>query len=516
MCKVKLNNFAAQKLIDDEIRELETTIIAERETQILALKRRRNTYCAVSQIPPTLLSSIFLETRGNALSPTYDPTWHRLNLVCSHWRAVALNSPLLWTNIRINYAKLLPRAENWTLKKLNRAGMAPLVVTYDISSIGSVDPCSSIVTTTILSKNLSNLTVVSANLKSIHDFLHLVLRNDSQAVNSLCTLRLWGLVYKGQLKSLGDCVEIPHLRHLTLEDLAAPPTFPVFPRLTHVHLLGSSAHIRVSQLLQMLSTSPMMEEIEIDKFEDTDNTAIVFSPIPLPHLKSIAVTFDRSSTSSTASRLFETLQLPVSSSVKATFHCRPHKDDNNDQDARYIASLFAQWIHQFPSDYETLEINHCKYILSSPMRNLSIRLPISTANTDVLETLPLCVFSTLIINTIHMSTHNERNILSTVQPILNSLVNLETLSLNTFHGKGRLLSSLEVHPRDSSSNGCGIPNPKLKTLQGNFTTKNIRKLEKVINGRRELGFPIEWVCFKGSCGDGDASKLDRLTTLVYC
>jgi hypothetical protein len=89
-----------------------------------------------SQLPPELLSEIFLLCLSVGLYPTNEDTKSTLLLthICAHWRSVALSTPSLWSRIRSDPSDLdapqsqLQLVQHW----LSHSGTRPLVLCISI------------------------------------------------------------------------------------------------------------------------------------------------------------------------------------------------------------------------------------------------------------------------------------------------------------------------------------------------------------------------------------------------
>ncbi|TFK67126.1 hypothetical protein BDN72DRAFT_961243 [Pluteus cervinus] len=93
------------------------------EEAILALKRERNTLSPICRLPYDILASIFQRVAEDGV---LDLPWIKaLTHVCSHWRTVALNFPMLWTEINFKCSDLV-------LAKLDRSQSALLSVQYRV------------------------------------------------------------------------------------------------------------------------------------------------------------------------------------------------------------------------------------------------------------------------------------------------------------------------------------------------------------------------------------------------
>lgn len=84
------------------------------------LLRYRNTFSTVNNLPPEILSHIF---RFASCSGAVRHTNMDLASVCSHWRAVSLNDPVMWSFLdataNFDYAELaIPRAQSVPLSIL--------------------------------------------------------------------------------------------------------------------------------------------------------------------------------------------------------------------------------------------------------------------------------------------------------------------------------------------------------------------------------------------------------------
>ena len=85
-----------QQAIDAEIKALEVS------TGIRVLRLRRNALSPISTLPPEVLAAIF-SLLCPPSSPDRNPDHHiarlRVSHVCHQWRQIALNQPLLWSNV---------------------------------------------------------------------------------------------------------------------------------------------------------------------------------------------------------------------------------------------------------------------------------------------------------------------------------------------------------------------------------------------------------------------------------
>lgn len=97
--------------------------ILQHEEAVRQLKSRRNTLAPISQLPPEMLSRIFLFVsypRERSL------LWINVSHVSQHWRAVALGFPALWSSPPF-------MTPTWAHEMLKRSKMAPLSIVADLT-----------------------------------------------------------------------------------------------------------------------------------------------------------------------------------------------------------------------------------------------------------------------------------------------------------------------------------------------------------------------------------------------
>ncbi|ETW77498.1 hypothetical protein HETIRDRAFT_421621 [Heterobasidion irregulare TC 32-1] len=105
-------------------KQIDGKIAALREA-LSSLREWRNRLPPVSRLPPELLVSIFsLLAADEAPTVRYRISlgWIVVSHVCSHWRRVALDSPVLWANINFDLSSW------WIQTMLDRAKQGPLVI----------------------------------------------------------------------------------------------------------------------------------------------------------------------------------------------------------------------------------------------------------------------------------------------------------------------------------------------------------------------------------------------------
>lgn len=125
----------------DHAIDLHEQKIAQLRNDILSLKSRRNAFSSISRLPPELLGEIFVALVQSCAAffrpphPRYKAPrsrsrdWVAINMVCRHWRDVALRTTHIWS-----YVYLQSHLE--TLKLfLDRSGQVPLKLATITSSV---------------------------------------------------------------------------------------------------------------------------------------------------------------------------------------------------------------------------------------------------------------------------------------------------------------------------------------------------------------------------------------------
>ncbi|KAJ8509269.1 hypothetical protein ONZ45_g8544 [Pleurotus djamor] len=261
-------NTNAQDLIDKEIADLESAI--------RALKTRRNTHAAIAQLPDEILSLVFVAVRSDPYH-----IWWMINEVCTQWRAVALRTPHLWTDIplnRVDRARVL----------LKRAKSAPL-------KVSCILPCPFGHSNTLWS--LINLImspechVRTLNLRANEvELLQFLTTNSIHSQGpSLESLHIYGEDRLHTIPSLGNWDELPKLKALQLM-IPIPVKLPFLPSLTQFTCFSAGTLFPVSSGLRALACMPAIENIYISDIVN-DPHPLPTSPITLRALKHINVTF---------------------------------------------------------------------------------------------------------------------------------------------------------------------------------------------------------------------------------
>ena len=241
---------------------------------------------SVQTLPPEILSAVFRLTLDQPL-PRLNPTMLltkyrarmrnllRLSLVCKEWRSVVLGDGTLWTTVPVCTSRA--DCQEFTTTVLRRSKHAML----DVSMVCGDD---------IGSPHEAIFSEVSQNfgrIKSLHfaTTSPRTLHNLSVPAQKLETLSIFtaeepaelGLLFGGNL---------PALRSLALVGL---PSWPLglFSNLKELYLALPSSYpaVRVSSLIDVMSRSPGLEQIEMSSFLSMVNDSPPSSHVRLPNLQ---------------------------------------------------------------------------------------------------------------------------------------------------------------------------------------------------------------------------------------
>ncbi|KAF5339349.1 hypothetical protein D9611_009857 [Ephemerocybe angulata] len=296
----------SQRRLDDKIKSYENDLIR--------LKRRRNTWSPISDLPSEVLSDIFLLSFLS--SADSEAQLHRkalpenVRLSISHisyaWRTVALNSPELWATIHIRDTT---KTTILALALQNSKGM-PIAI--EAHAIHNNIECVRRVLLTIPSrvKSLSLETESGAmrsilpNLQACKGMLNsLVLKNCGAAV--------------GHLPGAGSILYMPNLRKLTLLGWTTF-TSPSSPRPSAVvHLEVSSPQSTIIRpLLTYLRNAPRLKELTFS-LETESQTHEEEVGIELPRLEHLCLRMKPRvlSTFLSAIRVFPTKHTPLLATI---------------------------------------------------------------------------------------------------------------------------------------------------------------------------------------------------------
>jgi len=279
---------------------------------LLDLKSRLNRLAPISDLPPEVLSEIFLYTAAVDSEDTYSTLWStwtsygwiRVSHVCKHWRSVALSCPALWCNLTMT-------RREWTTELLARSKKAPLYVTMTSPVVagGSVSgssrpsvPEDSEETVALVLSHLARMRSLSITVK--HPFTNRTLQLLDGPVPLLESLTIWCESISHASSAKHDYIHpllhragAHRLRRLELHDLHLQWNQFLLPQLTHLTITSvhqrDKALVDAQTMLEALSQMSLLEELVIGTSltAPVDQTVVptASTRVSLPHLRHLCV-----------------------------------------------------------------------------------------------------------------------------------------------------------------------------------------------------------------------------------
>ncbi|KZT64940.1 hypothetical protein DAEQUDRAFT_759643 [Daedalea quercina L-15889] len=268
---------------------------------VAALRTHLNTFTPISVLPPEVLCEVFLHVAGvgkHDISSSPTPyRWISVSHVCKHWRAVALNCPVLWGNVTVT-----PQVE-WMTELLERSKSAPLYVSMTILRFSvpyfnrEEEEASTIMVFSHLAR-MRSLSITAARALTVR--FGDLLTGPAPCLESL-TIR-----YTNNFSSRPDefdCIhELLHrpensrLRRLDLHSVALSWSKTSLPHLTHLTVTGKpqrdEAHVNVETLLGAVARMGLLEELVLEKALSVaagGSVPAASTPASLPRLQSLRV-----------------------------------------------------------------------------------------------------------------------------------------------------------------------------------------------------------------------------------
>ncbi|KAF5325477.1 hypothetical protein D9619_010067 [Psilocybe cf. subviscida] len=269
----------AQRLVDDEIRELTAKYVAS----LSQLKARRNLFSAISKLPNEVLLEIFMTVKDCPSSSFKD--FHGISQICQRWRHLVLDAPAFWT-------RLSTSRHEYTMLMLHRSKLAPLDVHLPRSTSSE--------TLLAVLDHLERIRTLSLTLTyvALRDLFDSLSKRDTVAplMETLCIVCGWYL-FRGDsdfalsLKTFGltSC-----LHTLKLAQFPFDFVFPHLPNVTHLDLgeVEAAHNLTGIQLTRVLRQVPNLEVLIIgfDHLGLHDYTMTTPpDPIQLSHLTSLDI-----------------------------------------------------------------------------------------------------------------------------------------------------------------------------------------------------------------------------------
>jgi hypothetical protein len=320
----------------------------------MALRRRRNALIPIARLPDDLLTRVFRTCmpRGYFWRP---PSRQQLVFthVCSHWRSVGLQDPVLWASLNLNHGAV---AQEF----LSRSGQAPLFLYVEIHE-GSGDftaPYDPLIDARWLDDIIGIIYLHASRIRGIR--IHGSNR-DWRVIEDTLTrneARFPGLQYidasvyhpwdaaPGASSNPGlSWATDASLHHLHLRDCRfdLAPFDPSCIRSLHLH--NSQAHtIDAAQWHYMLSSATRLESLHI-----ADRVAMPTmdgeSLVELPHLVDIRLEGPMTS----CANILDHVQLPAAARIAIHQNGPRTIDHANEGGIEALASFLARYLARIPT-----------------------------------------------------------------------------------------------------------------------------------------------------------------------
>ena len=273
---------------------------------------------SVETLPSEVLSAIFRFTLGQLPRRSYIVqllahhrarihTLTKLSLVCKRWRTTALGDGTLWTTLPIDTSRADCQQSTTTVLERSKQAMLDVSIICDDSSATPHEALFS-----EISKNISRV-------KSLHFSTTVpeMLRNLSVSAPNLQVLEIFTVQQPADLGFLfgGD---LPALLSLVLGGLTSWP-LGLFSNLKDLCLILPPSHptVNVSSLIDLMSGSPGIEEINMSGFLSMVDDSPPSSLVRLPNLRKFTMRDCDSAT------VLSRTVIPATADVKIVMHhCR--------------------------------------------------------------------------------------------------------------------------------------------------------------------------------------------------
>ncbi|OCH86334.1 hypothetical protein OBBRIDRAFT_797304 [Obba rivulosa] len=258
----------------DELKEIERELAKSRSVILSAL----NAMAPLHQLPPELLTKIFFYVPAPSIgrdTVVWTPNIFRtedivkLSAICQHWRSIIFNAGMLWSSI--NHVATPPR-----VLQLARGVRLNCKLRFEPQD----------------RDRMAFRRLLTSNIARIRE-LHVInperlpvnfpLDSDLPAAPELEVLSIIGSSVAPQFFES----PIPQLRTLFLCRSEGFPVGPL-PQLTQLSLC-SICKVEVSQVIDLLSSTPALQDLHISKSLKRSDDKDTISLIPLQHLRRVFI-----------------------------------------------------------------------------------------------------------------------------------------------------------------------------------------------------------------------------------
>ncbi|KDQ58513.1 hypothetical protein JAAARDRAFT_176490 [Jaapia argillacea MUCL 33604] len=334
-----------------EIEEIDKRV-AEIEEELAQLKVKRNDILArralIAGVPPEILSRMFELGVHDSI-----PLLHSISLVSRHWRNIALETPSLWSYIKLDYNWGYSRSAAFQQKMklyLERSQACKLFVDLDCRYLDLATELSSIMAD--LSPHLSRCFFFRVSVQD-WDWMAIIRMNARELGPNLESLylRVDPCDSEDQTPHTVLSQPCPRLKTIVLEYTPLISIRTELPALETLHLIrdqryttsSSSSRIGISMkdLLEIVETTPTLRELRFQSaafiLDGTDLFRTTPSLAPLPALRNLSFHF------------LDTINLAVfldSVSLPALQRLSVQMDCPNDDNLNWLSKLTED---RFPS-----------------------------------------------------------------------------------------------------------------------------------------------------------------------
>ncbi|KAK1226472.1 hypothetical protein PQX77_010556 [Marasmius sp. AFHP31] len=298
------------------------------EGQLAQLKSRRNLRVPICRLPVEILGRI-LTFSGTDTYPTSRPKYPSAMSVCRLWRAVAMDTPTMWSKpnfywpkwVRetMKYSKSIPLDVQWTSYSVPE--QRQLDVLFEV-----VEECSRVASLDFVSRSAPDLTTLLSKMVSPAPHIHFT-RLETVYESDFFMI---------PVNFLGE--DAPRLTHFQIKGCNVPWGSPILRNLTTLSIGRANFNGTGSSLEDVSATlqaAPMLETVDLSDF--LPSTASISLPrdtkIDLPRLKRLHL----SSRGMVVATLLHHMSFPTSTSIHMTVR---QIDDSQDSLAEYLSSLF--------------------------------------------------------------------------------------------------------------------------------------------------------------------------------